>query len=158
MRSWSFEVGLSGSRVLLNVYTISGAWKAHFVTSKYIGQDNRWREGCDFPGHRGAWPFSMALAHSTCSGNIGGSNYFLKKVLVGTSLVVQWLRVRLPTQGMKVPSLVGEPRSHMPQNQKNKNMKNRSSIVADSIKTLQMAHIIKKSLKKDLVGYLFYIQ
>ena len=49
-------------------------------------------------------------------------------------------------------------RSHMPQNQKTKNMKNRSSIVADSIKTLQMAHIIKKSLKKDLVGYLFYIQ
>ena len=99
----------------------------------------------------------MALAHSTCSGNIGGINYFLKKVLVGTSLVVQWLGVHLPKQGMKVPSLVREPRSHMPHNQKAKNMKNRSSIVADSVKTLQMAHIIKKSLKKDLVGYLFYI-
>ena len=103
---------------------------------------------CDFPGHRDAWPFSMALAHSTCSGNIGGINHFLKKVLVGTSLVVQWLRVCLPTQGMKVPSLVGEPRSHMPHNQKTKNMKNRSSIVADSVKTLQMAHIIKKMFKE----------
>ena len=31
----------------------------------------------------------------------------------GTSLVVQWLRT-LPIRGMKVQSLVGELRSHMP--------------------------------------------
>ena len=34
---------------------------------------------------------------------------------MGTSLVVQWLRTHTPMQGMKVQSLVGEPRSHMPQ-------------------------------------------
>ena len=32
----------------------------------------------------------------------------------GTSLVVQWLRLRLPMQAVRVPSLVGELRSHMP--------------------------------------------
>ena len=32
-----------------------------------------------------------------------------------TSLVAQWLRLRLPMQGTRVPSLVGELRSHMPQ-------------------------------------------
>ena len=31
----------------------------------------------------------------------------------GTSLVVQWLRIHLPVQGMQVPSLVRELRSHM---------------------------------------------
>ena len=31
-----------------------------------------------------------------------------------TSLVVQWLRICLPVQGMWVQSLVGELRSHMP--------------------------------------------
>ena len=37
------------------------------------------------------------------------------KKFVGTSLVVQWLRILLPMQGMQVQSLVGELRSHMPQ-------------------------------------------
>ena len=32
----------------------------------------------------------------------------------GTSLVVQWLRIRLPMQGTGVRSLVGELRSHRP--------------------------------------------
>ena len=32
----------------------------------------------------------------------------------GTSLVVQWLRIRLPMQGTCVRSLVWELRSHMP--------------------------------------------
>ena len=31
----------------------------------------------------------------------------------GTSLVVQWLRLRLPLQGLQVQSLVGKLRSHM---------------------------------------------
>ena len=34
---------------------------------------------------------------------------------MGTSLVVQWLRIRLPMQGMQIRSLVGVLRSHMPQ-------------------------------------------
>ena len=33
---------------------------------------------------------------------------------MGTSLVVQWLRLRLPVQGAWVKSVVGELRSYMP--------------------------------------------
>ena len=44
---------------------------------------------------------------------------FLKTEL-RTSLVAQWLRLRLPMQGMWVRSLVGELRSHMPHSQKTK--------------------------------------
>ena len=36
------------------------------------------------------------------------------KYTLGTSLVVQWLRIRTPMQGTQVRSLVGELRSHMP--------------------------------------------
>ena len=36
----------------------------------------------------------------------------------GTSLVVQWLRLHLPMQGVWVQSLVAELRSHMPPGQK----------------------------------------
>ena len=53
----------------------------------------------------------------------------------GTSLVVQWLRLRLPVQGVRVRSLVGELRSHMPGGQTTKTQ-NRSNIVTKSIKTL----------------------
>ena len=35
------------------------------------------------------------------------------KVILGTSLVVRWLRIHLPMQGTRVRSLVGELRSHM---------------------------------------------
>ena len=38
----------------------------------------------------------------------------------GTSLEVQWLRLCLPMQGVKVQSLVGKLRSHMPWGQKKK--------------------------------------
>ena len=38
----------------------------------------------------------------------------------GTSLEVQWLRLRLPMQGVQVRSLVGELRSHVPHSQKTK--------------------------------------
>ena len=40
-----------------------------------------------------------------------------------TSLVVQWLRTRLPLQGTQVPSLVGELRFHMPHGVAKKNDK-----------------------------------
>ena len=43
----------------------------------------------------------------------------LKKEL-GTSLVVQWIRLHLPMQGVRVQSLVGELRSHVPRGQKTK--------------------------------------
>ena len=44
----------------------------------------------------------------------------LKKCSLGTSLVVQWLRLHLPVQGVWVRSLVRELRSHMPCGQKNR--------------------------------------
>ena len=47
--------------------------------------------------------------------------------------------------GVRVQSLVRELRSYMPCGQKNQN---RSNIVTNSIKTLKMVHIKKKSLKK----------
>ena len=45
---------------------------------------------------------------------------FLLKINLGTSLVVQWLRLRLPKHGVWVQSLVKELRSHMPRGQKTK--------------------------------------
>ena len=38
----------------------------------------------------------------------------------GTSLAVQWLRLHLPMQGVRVRSLVWELRSHMPRGRKTK--------------------------------------
>ena len=44
----------------------------------------------------------------------------VKMVLLGTSLVIQWLRLHLPMQGVWIWSLVGELRSHMSWSQKSK--------------------------------------
>ena len=49
--------------------------------------------------------------------------YIKKKKNQGTSLVVQWLKLRLSMQGVRVRSLIGEPRSHMPCNQRRRNIK-----------------------------------
>ena len=38
----------------------------------------------------------------------------IKKHIYGDSLVVQWLRIKLPMQGTWVQPLVGELRYHMP--------------------------------------------
>ena len=54
--------------------------------------------------------------------------------------MVQWLRLCLPMQGVRVQPLVGELRSHIPYDPKTK-MQNRSNIVTNSIKTLKMVHI-----------------
>ena len=42
----------------------------------------------------------------------------INKKREGTSLVVQWLRLRLPMKGVQVRTLVRELRSHMPWGQK----------------------------------------
>ena len=55
-------------------------------------------------------------------------------------MVVQWLRLHLPMQGVWVPSLVGELRPHVPHGQKNKTQ-NKISVATDLIKTLKMVHI-----------------
>ena len=57
--------------------------------------------------------------------------------------MVQWLRFRLPMQGVWVQSLVRKLRSHISLGQKTKTW-NRSSIVTNSRKTLKMVHIKKK--------------
>ena len=65
-----------------------------------------------------------------------------KRKKVKTSLVIQWLELCLPLQGVQVQSLVGEPRSHMPCRQKAKHKT--SNIVTNSIKTLKQS---SKNLK-----------
>ena len=64
-----------------------------------------------------------------------------------TSLVVWWLRLCLPMQKVRVQSLVGDQRSHVPVTKKPK-QRNRSNIVTSSIKTLKMVYIKKKAFKK----------
>ena len=63
-----------------------------------------------------------------------------KYYTVGTSLVIQWLRLCLP---ICVQFLVRELRPHMPHSQKTKT-ENRNNIITNSIKTP------KKSFKKTL--------
>ena len=60
---------------------------------------------------------------------------------------VQQLRLCLPVQEVWVQSLVREPRSHMTHSQKKKKneIENRNNIVINSIKTLKMVYIKKKS-------------
>ena len=56
------------------------------------------------------------------------------------SVVIQWLRLRLTMQAVRVWSLGRELRAHMPHDQKNNNNKetwNRSNTVINSIKTLK---------------------
>ena len=57
-----------------------------------------------------------------------------------TSLVVQWLRLRLSMQRLWVRSLVGELKSHMPHSRKSKTS-NISNIVTNSINTLKIIYI-----------------
>ena len=68
------------------------------------------------------------------------------KIITGTSLVVQWLRLHLPRQGMQIRSPVWKLRSHMLQGQKSKTFF-KSNIVTNSIKTFKMVHIKRKPSK-----------
>ena len=75
-----------------------------------------------------------------------------------TSLVVQWLRLHLPIQGVQFQSLGEEPRSHMPLGQYiymciyiYTHIYIRSNTETNSIKILKMVHIKIKSLKFFLV-------
>ena len=64
-----------------------------------------------------------------------------------TSLAAQWSGLCLPMLGVQVRSLVGDPESRVPSDQKTKTW-NRSNIVTKSIKTLKMVHIKKKTNQK----------
>ena len=68
----------------------------------------------------------------------------IKSGIVRASLMIQWLRLHLPRQGVWVWSLVGEQRSHMPRGQKPK--RETSNIVTNSIKTSKMVTSKKKTL------------
>ena len=56
-------------------------------------------------------------------------NFALSFFKSAASLVVQWLRLCLPAQGVCIPSLVRELRSHMPRGQKNKTHKKTEAIL-----------------------------
>ena len=71
---------------------------------------------------------------------------FAKMGRAGTSLVDQWLRLRLPIEGVSVLSVVGELGSYMSPGQKTKTQ-NRSNLVTNSVKSSKLVHI-KLSLKK----------
>ena len=51
----------------------------------------------------------------------------IKKLGLETFLVVQWLSLCLPMQGVQIQSLVGELRSHMPHGQNTKNIKQKQN-------------------------------
>ena len=72
-----------------------------------------------------------------------------KKDYSVTSLVVQWLRLRLPRQRMWVRSLVREISSHMPRRQKNQNIKQKQYCNKFNKDFKNGPHQKKKSLKKD---------
>ena len=72
---------------------------------------------------------------------------YQKERLLGTSLVVQWLRLNLPMQGVWVQSLVGELRSHTPHGQKTKNIKQKQ-YCNNFNKDFKNGPHAKKNLKK----------
>ena len=51
------------------------------------------------------------------------------------------VKILLSNAGVTVPALVRKLRSHLPPGQNTKDMKNRSNIVTNSIKTFKMVHI-----------------
>ena len=68
------------------------------------------------------------------------------KMLAATSLVVQWLRLCLPMQGVWVQYLVRKLRSHMPRGQKSKNIKQKQYYNKFNKKFLNSPY--QKNLKK----------
>ena len=72
---------------------------------------------CDVPSVHWDWNPSF------CFTPRGVQTFWRNKTVLGTSLVVQWLRLCPPVQGVWVWSLVGVLRSHMPGGQKTKKVK-----------------------------------
>ena len=63
----------------------------------------------------------------------------LLNIITGTSLVVQWLRLYSPMQGVQVQFLVGELRPHTPRSQKKK----------QNVEQKQCCNQFNKDCKKD---------
>ena len=81
----------------------------------------------------------------------------INKGVLGTSLMVQWLGLYLPTREVRVQSLVEELRSDIPRGRKTKTY-NRNNTVTDSIKTLKNWSTSKNKNttkpKRVLLGFL----
>ena len=75
-------------------------------------------------------------------------------LVIVTSLVVQWLGLHLPVQGVQVQSLVRKLGSPMPHGRKTKT-ENINNVVTNSVETLKMAHIKTDSLEKN-VSYCYF--
>ena len=90
--------------------------------------------------------FSLKVEETVCNGLLSLVVSQNKKPRTGTSLVIQWLRLHLPMQGMWVGSLVRELRSHMPWGQ-NLNIEQKP-YCKTLVKTLSSPHPKKKNLKK----------
>ena len=70
-------------------------------------RDQDWRQETwvlSLLGNRPTSPLAITDVHA----------YRPAKKAIGSSLVIQWLRICLPVEGTQVPSPVGELRSHMP--------------------------------------------
>ena len=93
-------------------FLILTPWKKYILDSNTF-QDPKLTQICvDVNGMNA----SQNNSYCCCFDILG---YFLlyfsyKEPLKGTCLVVQWLRIHLPMQGMPVRSLIRELRSHMP--------------------------------------------
>ena len=59
--------------------------------------------------------FPLPPAMSRSGDNSLGVRPLLKNIAIGTSLVVQWLRLCLPMQKVQVQSLIGDLGSHVSQ-------------------------------------------
>ena len=77
----------------------------------------------------------------------GGSTP-LRNTTLGTSLVVQWLGLHLPTQGLWIRSLVGKLGSHMPWGPRNQSIKPRQGCGRFNEDFLNGPHWKKKKKKK----------
>ena len=71
----------------------------------------------------------------------------------GTSLAVQWLRLRLPMQGVQVQSLDRELRSHMPHHQKTKNIRQKQYCNKFNKDFKNGPHQKKNLLKKSEISH-----
>ena len=65
----------------------------------------------------------LRLYHCLLTHLVNFSWLYILRYHIGTALVIQWLSLHLPVKGTWVQSLEEEQRSHMPQGQKNQNIK-----------------------------------
>ena len=65
----------------------------------------------------------------------------------GTSLAVQWLRIRLPMQGLRVRSLVRELKSHIPWGKLSRTLQPKKAL-RTAVKTQSSQNLPKKKKRR----------